>query len=133
MPEPVPLTQGHALGTVGGIDVGDGAVHGVENFIGSVGQKMRASRNGRFAAGPSGALHVGNARTALLAWVFARSTHDSFYVRMEDLDVRRVGPGAEEAQLADLAALARDESGPAHGGTARPSAQAQGPTTSCTC
>ena len=41
---------------------------------------------GRFAPSPSGDLHVGNLRTALLAWLFARSTGRSFLVRMEDLD-----------------------------------------------
>ena len=48
---------------------------------------------GRFAPSPSGDLHVGNLRTALLAWLFARSTGRSFIVRMEDLD--RVRPGAD--------------------------------------
>ncbi|RDI43839.1 tRNA glutamyl-Q(34) synthetase GluQRS [Nocardia mexicana] len=58
---------------------------------------------GRFAPSPSGDLHLGNLRTALLAWLFARSTGRAFYLRVEDLD--RVRPGAEERQLADLTAL----------------------------
>ncbi|MCG2622004.1 tRNA glutamyl-Q(34) synthetase GluQRS [Arthrobacter sp. I2-34] len=58
---------------------------------------------GRFAPSPSGDLHVGNLRTALLAWLFARSTGRRFLLRIEDLD--RVRAGAEHRQLADLASL----------------------------
>jgi glutamyl-tRNA synthetase len=58
---------------------------------------------GRFAPSPSGDLHVGNLRTALLAWLFARSTGRYFLMRVEDLD--RVRPGAEEQQLDDLRSL----------------------------
>jgi len=65
---------------------------------------------GRFAPSPSGDLHLGNLRTALLAWLFARSTGRSFIVRMEDLD--RVRPGADARQLADLTALGLDWDGP---------------------
>lgn len=61
---------------------------------------------GRFAPSPSGDLHLGNLRTAVLAWLFARSTGRRFLVRVEDLD--RVRPGAEQGQLADLAALGID-------------------------
>jgi len=62
---------------------------------------------GRFAPSPSGDLHVGNLRTALLAWLFARSTGRAFLIRMEDLD-GRTRPGAAARQLADLAALGLD-------------------------
>ncbi len=64
---------------------------------------------GRFAPSPSGDLHVGNLRTALLAWLFARSAGRRFLVRIEDLD--RVRPGAAPRQLADLAALGLDWDG----------------------
>ena len=64
---------------------------------------------GRFAPSPSGDLHVGNLRTALLAWLFARSTGRDFLMRIEDLD--RVRPGAEERQLADLRAIGIDWDG----------------------
>jgi glutamyl-tRNA synthetase len=50
-------------------------------------------------------------RTALLAWLFARSAGARFLVRMEDLDRARVRLGAEERQLADLAALGLDWDG----------------------
>lgn len=61
---------------------------------------------GRFAPSPSGDLHVGNLRTGLLAWLFARSTGRRFLIRVEDLD--RVRPGSQQRQLADLAALGLD-------------------------
>jgi glutamyl-tRNA synthetase len=64
---------------------------------------------GRFAPSPSGDLHVGNLRTALLAWLFARSTGRAFLMRVEDLD--RVRPGAEERQLDDLRSLGIDWDG----------------------
>ncbi|TAP39510.1 tRNA glutamyl-Q(34) synthetase GluQRS [Arthrobacter sp. S39] len=58
---------------------------------------------GRFAPSPSGELHVGNLRTAMLAWLFARSTGRDFLMRVEDLD--RARAGAEAGQLRDLAAI----------------------------
>lgn len=58
---------------------------------------------GRFAPSPSGDLHLGNLRTAILAWLFARSTERAFLMRIEDLD--RARAGSEELQLADLAAI----------------------------
>jgi glutamyl-tRNA synthetase len=64
---------------------------------------------GRFAPSPSGDLHVGNLRTALLAWLFARSTGRTFLMRVEDLD--RVQPGAEAQQLGDLRAIGLDWDG----------------------
>jgi glutamyl-tRNA synthetase len=60
---------------------------------------------GRYAPSPTGDLHLGNLRTALLAWLFARSTGRRFLLRVEDLDASRVRPGVAEQQLADLAAL----------------------------
>ncbi len=66
---------------------------------------------GRYAPSPSGDLHVGNLRTALLAWLFARSTGRDFLMRMEDLDDRSAS-GADERQLADLAAIGLDWDGP---------------------
>lgn len=58
---------------------------------------------GRFAPSPSGELHVGNLRTAMLAWLFARSSGREFLLRVEDLD--RARAGAEAEQLRDLAAI----------------------------
>lgn len=58
---------------------------------------------GRFAPSPTGELHVGNLRTAILAWLFARSSNRAFLLRIEDLD--RVRSGAEAAQLDELTAV----------------------------
>jgi glutamyl-tRNA synthetase len=60
---------------------------------------------GRYAPSPTGELHLGNLRTALLAWLFARSTGRRFLLRIEDLDAARVRPGLAGQQLADLVAL----------------------------
>ena len=57
-------------------------------------------------------MHVGNLRTALLAWLFARSAGARFLLRVEDLDRQRVRPGVEEEQLSDLRALGLDWDGP---------------------
>ena len=70
-----------------------------------------SSSDGRFAPSPTGTLHLGNLRTALLAWLFARSAGARFLVRMEDLDPGRVKPGSAEEQLADLAAIGLDWDG----------------------
>ena len=64
------------------------------------------SGTGRYAPSPSGDLHLGNLRTAILAWAMARRGGKSFYMRVEDLD--RVRPGAAERQLADLQAMGLD-------------------------
>ncbi len=68
--------------------------------------------HGRYAPSPTGTLHLGNLRTALLAWLFARSAGSRFLVRMEDLDTGRVREGFAEQQLADLAAIGLDWDGP---------------------
>lgn len=59
---------------------------------------------GRFAPSPSADLHIGNLRTAVLAWLFARSTGRRFLLRVEDLDDRTHDDIARR-QLADLAAI----------------------------
>jgi glutamyl-tRNA synthetase len=66
---------------------------------------------GRFAPSPTGHLHLGNLRTALVAWLFARSTGGGFLVRMEDLDRAQASAAHEVSQLADLAALGLDHDG----------------------
>ena len=68
--------------------------------------------DGRFAPSPTGPLHLGNLRTALLAWLFARSAGARFLVRIEDLDPGRSRREHEAGQLADLAALGLDWDGP---------------------
>jgi glutamyl-tRNA synthetase len=72
----------------------------------------RSPHDGRFAPSPTGALHLGNLRTALLAWLFARSAGGRFLVRVEDLDPQRSRREHEDGQLADLRALGLDWDGP---------------------
>lgn len=64
---------------------------------------------GRYAPSPSGDLHLGNLRTAILAWALARRTGRAFHLRIEDLD--RVREGSAARQLKDLAALGLDWDG----------------------
>jgi glutamyl-tRNA synthetase len=66
---------------------------------------------GRFAPSPTGPLHLGSLRTALAAWLFARSAGSRFLVRIEDLDPQRSRPEWEEDQLGDLRALGLDWDG----------------------
>jgi glutamyl-tRNA synthetase len=68
--------------------------------------------DGRFAPSPTGPLHLGSLRTALVAWLFARSAGARFRVRVEDLDPQRSRPTFEASQLADLQALGIDWDGP---------------------
>lgn len=72
---------------------------------------------GRYAPSPTGLIHLGNARTALAAWLSIRSQGGTFVWRLEDIDGPRVVPGMTEAALRDLAWLGLDwdegpESGP---------------------
>ncbi|MFL5817423.1 MAG: tRNA glutamyl-Q(34) synthetase GluQRS [Conexibacter sp.] len=73
---------------------------------------MTVRPDGRFAPSPTGPLHIGNLRTALLAYLFARSAGARFLVRVEDLDPGRSRREHEAGQLADLAALGLDWDGP---------------------
>lgn len=66
------------------------------------------SADGRFAPSPSGPLHLGSLRTALIAWLFARAEAARFLVRIEDLDPQRSRREFEEAALADLEAIGLD-------------------------
>jgi len=81
---------------------------------------------GRYAPSPTGMIHVGNARTALAAWLSARGRGGSFVWRLEDLDPPRVVPGMAEAQIEDLAWLGLDwDEGPDVGGPHAPYVQSQ--------
>ena len=80
-----------------------------------LGENPRAGRGaqrgaGRYAPSPSGDLHLGNLRTALLAWAYARKSGRDFYLRVEDLD-ERSRPEHEASQLRDLEAIGLDWDG----------------------
>src|SRR5690606_41030358 len=59
----------------------------------------------RFAPSPTSSLHVGNARIAVLNWLFARKHGGAFVLRIEDTDAERTVPGSEAEILEDLAWL----------------------------
>jgi glutamyl-tRNA synthetase len=63
---------------------------------------------GRFAPSPTGELHLGNARTALLAWLWSRGERGRFLLRVEDLDLPRVRPGLAQRQMEELRWLGLD-------------------------
>ena len=70
-----------------------------------------SAHDGRFAPSPSGPLHLGNLRTALLAWCFARSRSGRFLLRIEDLDPQRSRREHEVGNIADLADIGIDWDG----------------------
>jgi len=80
----------------------------------------------RFAPSPTGYPHVGNIRTALFNWLFARRYKGSFIVRIEDTDVTRKVEGAEKGILDSLRWLELDwDEGPDVGGDYGPYYQSQ--------
>lgn len=79
---------------------------------------------GRYAPSPTGTLHLGNLRTALLAELFTRARDGAFVLRIEDLDTPRNRPGAARELLADLRWLGLDwTEGPDIGGPLGPYTQ----------
>ena len=87
---------------------------------------MSASVRVRFAPSPTGWLHVGNARTALFNWLYARHTGGTFVLRIEDTDRKRIVPGALEDILEQLRWLGLDwDEGPEVGGPHAPYFQSQ--------
>jgi len=62
----------------------------------------------RFAPSPTGLLHVGNARTALFNWLYARQHQGVFVLRVEDTDVERSAPEYERKLIEDLRWLGLD-------------------------
>ena len=71
----------------------------------------------RFAPSPTGYLHIGNARTALFNWLFARHNEGRFILRIEDTDSERQVNQAEELIVQDLRWLGLDwDEGPDKGG-----------------
>lgn len=81
---------------------------------------------GRWAPTPSGLLHVGSARTALVTWLSVRRQGGELIWRLEDLDPPRTVPGTAEAALEDLAWLGLDwDEGPDRGGPHGPYCQSE--------
>ncbi len=67
--------------------------------------------DGRYAPSPTGSLHLGNLRTALVAWLFARAAGSRFAMRVDDLDSGRSREHFVAEQLADLQAIGLDWDG----------------------
>ena len=81
---------------------------------------------GRLAPSPTGALHLGNARTFLIAWLRVRSRGGALVMRMEDLDHPKNKPGAAAEALHDLRWLGFDwDEGPDQGGPYAPYTQTE--------
>ena len=80
----------------------------------------------RFAPAPSGSIHVGNARTALFSWLFARHHGGVFVLRIEDTDASRVTEEAFHSVMDSLRWLGLDwDEGPDVGGPHEPYRQSQ--------
>ena len=80
----------------------------------------------RFAPSPTGSLHVGNARTALFNWLFARHEGGAFILRIEDTDVERSEARYEAALIDDLRWFGLDwDEGPDRGGPFAPYRQSE--------
>ncbi len=76
---------------------------------------------GRYAPSPTGFLHLGNVRTALLAWLHARAKGGRFVLRIEDIDRGRSQARFEQAAIEDLRWLGLDwDEGPDVGGKHAP-------------
>lgn len=92
----------------------------------SVAGERRSAARGRYAPSPTGELHVGNAATALVAWLSVRARGGRFVMRVEDLDPQRSRPELVERILHDLRWLGLDwDEGPDVGGRHEPYAQSR--------
>jgi glutamyl-tRNA synthetase len=80
----------------------------------------------RFAPAPSGSIHVGNARSALFSWLYARHHDGAFVLRVEDTDASRVTEEAYQGVLKDLRWLGLHwDEGPDVGGPRGPYRQSE--------
>jgi glutamyl-tRNA synthetase len=80
----------------------------------------------RFAPSPTGALHLGNARTALFSWLAARASGGRFVLRVEDTDAGRSQDALLERQLDELRWLGINwDEGPDVGGPRGPYRQSE--------
>ena len=71
-------------------------------------EEILERRVGRLAPSPTGALHLGNVRTFMIAWLSARASGGKVIMRMEDLDHPKDKPGAAVQAIEDLRWLGFD-------------------------
>jgi glutamyl-tRNA synthetase/nondiscriminating glutamyl-tRNA synthetase len=75
----------------------------------------------RYAPSPTGLLHIGNARTAIFNYLYAKSHDGDFIIRIEDTDIKRNVVGGEQSQLSNLSWLGLDwDESPDKGGAYGP-------------
>src|SRR4051812_14288400 len=87
---------------------------------------MPETITGRLAPSPTGGLHIGHARTFLIAWLAARQAGGKVILRIEDLDATRVRAEAVDLMGVDLRWLGLDwDEGPDLGGPSAPYVQSQ--------
>ncbi|MEO8269414.1 MAG: glutamate--tRNA ligase family protein, partial [Aureliella sp.] len=85
----------------------------IESLATSISHQQNQPLVGRLAPSPTGALHLGNARTFLLAWLSIRQQHGRLILRIEDIDSPRVKPSALQSTIDDLRWLGLDwDAGP---------------------
>jgi glutamyl-tRNA synthetase len=89
-------------------------------------RQARAHYRGRLAPSPTGTLHLGVARTSLVAWLRARKLGGTLVLRIEDIDGPRVVKGSAESLMSDLRWLGLDwDEGPDVGGAYGPYTQSE--------
>jgi nondiscriminating glutamyl-tRNA synthetase len=87
---------------------------------------MASAPRVRFAPSPTGHLHIGNARTAILNWLFARHSGGTFILRIEDTDIERSTKASENSIYQDLRWLGLNwNEGPDAGGAFGPYRQSE--------
>jgi nondiscriminating glutamyl-tRNA synthetase len=96
------------------------------SFLGSNMEDTGSTFRVRYAPSPTGLLHVGNLRTGLFAWLFARQNGGSFVLRIEDTDRARSERGYEQSIYEDLRWFGMDwDEGPDIGGAYGPYRQSE--------
>ncbi|MFU8804835.1 MAG: tRNA glutamyl-Q(34) synthetase GluQRS, partial [Bradymonadaceae bacterium] len=92
-----------------------------EELLARAGALRAEGIRGRYAPSPTGTLHLGNVRTALVAWLQVRLQQGTLVMRMEDIDLPRVIEGSAEEVLEDLRWVGLDwDEGPDVGGPLGP-------------
>ena len=88
-------------------DAGGGGMVRAEAQAGELAEAASGEQRGagRYAPSPSGDLHLGNFRTAVLAWLFAKHEGREFRMRIDDIDAQRSSEESAKQQLLDLATM----------------------------